>query len=518
MKNASRCIFYILSSLLLVVFLMSPVLVGARVDLPKNLDTWITDAMKDWELPGLAIAIVKDDKVVFAKGFGVKKLGDPASVDENTVFAIGSCTKAFTAAALAILVEDGKIAWDDRATKYLRDFRLMDQFATSEMTVRDLLSHHSGLPSNGGDTLWYGTGNSREEILKRLRYLQPVSSFRSQFGYSNLMYMAAGQIIPSATGKTWDDFLKERIFAPAGMTSTNTSVRDLQGIPNLASPHIKIDGKVQAIPYRNLDNIGPAGSINSSVRDMARWIRLQLGRGDLEGRRIFTEASSGEMWSPQTIVKLPEGALKLLSSRHFEAYGLGWGMHDSMGRKVLMHSGGIDGMISDIELVPEERLGVVVLTNSEVFVAVGIADRIIDWYLGAPDRDWSAEILQQMKAGQAMREAEEKRRDATRAKGAKPSLAIDKYTGSYTDSLYGGLIVELQNGSLVARFGPGIVADLVHWQYDSFRLNVRDRVMLERTMANRFVTFIVNEDAKVDELQVTGLGTFKRLPAAGVVK
>jgi CubicO group peptidase (beta-lactamase class C family) len=472
---------------------------------PQDLDGYITRSMKEWEVPGLSIGIVKDDRLVLARGYGVRKLRDAAAVDENTLFAIGSCSKAFTAAALAILVDEGKIAWDDPATKYLKDFRLYDSFANREITVRDLLSHHSGLPAYGGDPVWYGTDNSREEILRRVQYLQPASSFRSTYAYQNLMFLAAGQIIPAVTGKSWDEFVRERIFAPLGMTSSNTSVRDLDGSPDVAIPHQRIDSQVQVIPYRDIDNIGPAGSINSSVKEMAQWIRLQLGRGALGELRVFSAASSRQMWAPHTIIPLDEAAERLVPSRHFQAYGLGWGMSDYMGRKILRHSGGIDGMISHVAIVPEEKLGVVVLTNLSASLAPAIANRVIDAYLGAPPRDWAAESLKQGREGEEKTRLEQKRRESLRVEGTRPSLALDKYAGTYKDNLYGAIVVAVQEGALVMTFGSDRRASLEHWQYDSFRASFRDR-----TMGKMFVTFEINAEGAVDEVRVEGLGAFKR--------
>ena len=229
----------------------------------QGFDDYVNKALKDWDVPGVAIAVIKDDKIVFAKGYGVREIGKPEKVDERTIFAIGSSTKAFTAASIAMLVDEGKIKWDDPATKYLPGFQLYDANVTREMTVRDLLTHRIGLER--GDALWYATDMSRDEILRRIRFLKPSSSMRSKFGYQNIMFLAAGQMVPQVTGKTWDDFLSERIFTPLGMNSTSTSISALKNSNDVAAPHSKFDDKVTAIPYRMIDNIGPAGSINSNV-------------------------------------------------------------------------------------------------------------------------------------------------------------------------------------------------------------------------------------------------------------
>ena len=244
----------------------------AADSLPKGFDEYIGQVVRDWKVPGLAIAVVKGDTVGFAKGYGVRKLGESVPGDEKTLFAIGSCSKAFTATALAMLVDDGKISWDDPVIKHLRDFQLSDPYATREMTVRDLLCHRSGLARH--DLLWYGASISREEVIRRLRHAPMSTSFRSQFGYQNIMYVAAGQIISAVTGQSWDDFVKQRIFTPLEMTDSNTTTTVLGHAANVATTHEKIEDKVEAVLYRNIDNVGPAGSINSSVADMAQWMRF----------------------------------------------------------------------------------------------------------------------------------------------------------------------------------------------------------------------------------------------------
>ena len=291
----------------------------------KEIDEYSAKAGVDWKVPGFAIAIVKDDRVVFAKGYGVLELGKPTAVDENTLFAIASNSKAFTAAALAILVDEGKVKWDDKVTKYLPSFELYDPYVTRELTIRDLLSHRSGLATFGGDLLWYESEYSRDEILRRIRFLKPTSSFRSRFGYQNIMFLAAGEVVAKVSGKSWDEFVKERFFAPLAMKRTVTSHADLLNSSNVAMPHNEVDGKIRAIRYGKVDNIGAAGGIKSSVADMAQWLRLQLGRGTYEGRKLFSSTASREMWTPHTVFSgISEQAEKFNPTRHFNLYGLGW--------------------------------------------------------------------------------------------------------------------------------------------------------------------------------------------------
>src|SRR6266568_8986407 len=281
---------------------------AAQAGPPADLDAFVTRSMKTFDVPGLAMAIVKDGKVLMAKGYGVRKMGAPAPVDENTLFGIGSNTKAFTTAALATLVDEGKISWDDKVYERLPGFEMYDPYVSHEMTIRDLLTHRSGMGLGEGDLLfWPHTTFTREEIIYKLRFMKPASSFRSHYAYDNLLYMTAGQIIPAVTGTSWDDYVRQRIFAPLGMNHSNFINIAIKPTDNVAFPHSRIDGKLQVIHFEVLDNAAPAGAINSCAADMAKWVQLQLNRGKFVDRdgRLFSEQRSKEMWSPQTI--LPTG-------------------------------------------------------------------------------------------------------------------------------------------------------------------------------------------------------------------
>src|ERR1043165_332207 len=334
---------------LLLLALLTPLAIAQTTDARlKEIDEYAQKALRDWNIPGMAIAIVKDDKVIFAKGYGVRELGKPESVDEHTLFAIASNTKAFTASAVGILVDEGKIKWDDPVTKYLPDFQLYDPYVTREMTVRDLLSHRSGLATFGGDLLWYETNYDRKEIIRRIRYLKPIYSFRSRYGYQNIMFLTAGEIVAAVSGKSWDEFVRERFFNPLGMRMTTTSVRAFKPGDNVATPHNEMDGKVRVIRYSVVDNVGGAAAINSNVAEMAEWLRLQLGRGTYNGKQIFSSKVSHELWSPNTIIPISEAGEKFNPTRHFNLYGMGFFLSDYHGRKVVSHSGGLDGMISQV--------------------------------------------------------------------------------------------------------------------------------------------------------------------------
>jgi CubicO group peptidase (beta-lactamase class C family) len=472
----------------------------------QGFDDYVNKAIKDWEVPGIAIAIVKDDKIVFAKGYGVRELGKPSPVDERTLFAIGSSSKAFTAATVAMLVDEGKLKWDDPATKYLPSLQLYDPYATRELTVRDLLSHRVGLER--GDLLWYASPYDRSEVLRRIRYLKPSSSMRSRFGYQNVMFLAAGQIIPSITGKDWDDFTRERIFVPLGMTATGTSIKTLANSNDVAAPHSKFGDKVESIAWRNIDNIAPAGSINSNVVDMAQWVRLQLGGGKYQNKQLISPTAIKEMHAPQTIIPL-EGAMeKLYPEAHFLSYGLGWFLSDYRGRKLVEHGGAIDGMRALVAMMPEEKMGIVILTNlGGTTLPMPLAYRIFDAYLGAQPRDWSADMLKTIKTLQEQGKAAALKAESERVKGTSTSLAMEKYAGEYQNEMYGDSKIVFENGKLTAQFGPNYTGDLEHWHYDVFRITWRDR-----TQGKGFVSFRLNRQGKVEMMNIENIADFTRAP------
>lgn len=478
----------------------------------RGFDAWVARALGDWAVPGLAVAVVKDDSLVHARGFGVRRVGDTAAVTEHTLFAVGSTTKAFTAAALAMLVDSGLIAWDDPVTKYLPGFQLHDPYVTRELRVRDLLTHRSGLAR--GDALWYATSYDREEVLRRVRYLEPSWSFRSRYGYQNIMFVAAGQIVPAVTGQGWDEFVKRRIFAPLGMVATNTSIALLDSIADVATPHTVVDGRVQPVAWRNIDNIGPAGSINSSVRDMAQWLRLQLGGGAYGGARLITPASVKEMHAAQTVIPVDTLSERLWPSTHFRAYGLGWSLADYRGRKLVAHNGAIDGMRAQVTLVPEEHLGVVVLSNggeTSRLLTQAVAFRVVDAYLGDPVVDWSALLLAVRHRQVARDSTDRAKQDAERVVGTSPSVPQGQYAGTYRSELYGDATISIDNGALVLRFGPHLTADLAHWHFDTFVARWRDP-----GAPAELVTFALDQRGKVQSLTWPDLGSFARTEEAAV--
>jgi CubicO group peptidase (beta-lactamase class C family) len=480
----------------------------AQTEPPPDLDDYVARALKEFEVPGLAVAVVKDGKVALAKGYGVRKIGEPAPVDEQTLFGIASNTKAFTAAALAILVDEGKLSWDDPVTKHLPGFQMYDPYVTREMTVRDLLTHRSGLGLGAGDLMFFPpTTFTREEIVARLRYIKPATSFRSRYAYDNVLYLVAGQVVAAVSGKSWDDFIKERIFAPLGMTASNTSVKDLRPGGNFVSPHQKVEGRLQPVPYMNIDNTAPAGAINSNVAEMAKWMIVQLDEGAIHSgqngnRRLFSQRQSREMWLAQTPIPAgnPPPQLSALRS-NFTAYGLGWGLNDYRGYKVVSHSGGLAGMVSRVRLIPDLKLGIVALTNQEAGGAMeAISHHIIDYYIKAPATDWIGGFRSLAEQRLAQAKEVEKKHSAVRNADSKPSLPLAKYAGRYNDPWYGEVTVAPEGDKLVLRFSrtPGLVGDLEHWQYDTFVARWRDRSL----NADAFVTFALKPDGGVEHMKM----------------
>lgn len=474
----------------------------------QGFDAYVTKAMHDWKVPGLAIAVVKDDSVIFIKGYGTRTMATQQPVDEHTLFAIGSVSKAFTATLVAMLVDEGRMRWDDAAERYLPSLEMYDPYVARELTIRDLLTHRSGLAR--GDLVWYATDYDRDDILRRVRFLRPSWSMRARYGYQNIMYLAAGQAVAKVAGKPWDDVVRERIFTPLGMSETNTSTRALSRLENVATPHQEIDDTLHVIPWHNIDNIAPAGSINSSVHDMAKWLRFHLAQGKVGGKSLVSASALGETHTPQIVTPLGADTKQVNPYTHISAYAMGWNIQDYRGRELHQHGGNIDGMSASAALVPEEKLGVVVLTNANgTPLPTIISYRAIDALLGAPPREWSAEYFKWRTKSREMAKETETKRLAQRATGTKPSLALEKYAGVYADSMYGEAKVSAENGKLRVTYGTMFDGELEHWHYDTFRATWK-----ARSMGRTFLTFTLDADGKVKSLEFGGLTTFGRKPDA----
>lgn len=462
--------------------------------LSADFNSRIEKEMENWKIPGLAVAIVKDGEVFYAQGFGEKKLNSGEKVDTQTLFGIASVSKNITAAALGILVDEGKISWDSKIVDIIPWFSLSDPWVTQQVTVRDVLTHQVGVGRILGNRLQFMSGHSRDDLIRKMRYHEFEQPFRGSYVYSNMMYSVAGQVIEYVTGKTWDEFLKERIFNPLGMKS-NTSILSLTDDVNAAWPHQEIEGKVVPIQRRNWDNAGPAGGINASVEDVAKWLILQLGdAGEYKGKRIVSARQMAEIHKPQVV--RPSGGNPYGSQ---QTYGLGWNIFDYQGKRVLTHGGATDGFNTAAYLVPELELGVIVVGNNFNQLGDAIAYTVMDSFIGVQQRDWFAHYLGNFKRNYENASKLREEIHASRVANTKPTLDEKKYLGMYYSNLYDSLEVRQGEKGLELKLWnqETVVADLEHWHYDTFRAVWRNRAMREE-----FVTFGVGKDGKVAQIEV----------------
>jgi len=479
-----------------------------RVDLAA-FDAYVAKAVREWNVPGLAVAIVRGDSIVFEKGYGTRTLGRDEPVDAHTLFAVGSTTKAFTVATLLMLADSGKVDLDAPVRTYLPSFEVRDPFVTRELTVRDLLTHRSGVEPD--DFLWV-MGYSRAEVIRRMRWLPQVTSPRSHYAYNNLSYVVAGEVAAAAGGRPWEELVRARILAPLDLRETVMGLGELRGRPNVASAHLRVNDSTRVIPERNIDNAGPAGSIHSSAHDMGRWLAFLMDSARAGGRRLISGERLGEMFSPQFVVPLDAfypGAR--LAGTRFVNYGLGWFLQDYHGRFVAMHTGSIDGMSAIAGILPDERVAVVVLANLDhAELRHALLYRVLDLYTGHPERDWSTELRALYGAAENAGRAARARRLAQRARGTRPSLPLARYAGVYNDTVHGDLRVRVENGRLVAAFGASLTADLEHWNYDTFRVRFHEA----GDQGDNYVTFSLGPDGSVRAATVEGLPPFRRVADA----
>lgn len=475
----------------------------AHAQAPPGLDAFVERTMGAFEVPGLALAIVKDGTVAVAKGYGVRRLGERERVDARTLFGIASNTKVFTATALGLLVEEGKIEWDAPVVQYLPWFHMWDPWVTRELTVRDLLVHRSGLGLGAGDLLWWPASTyNRREIAARLRFIRPATSFRSAYAYDNVLYIVAGELIESVTGQSWEDFISARILSRVGMADSNARHSAVTRGGNLAWPHARVDGIVRPIAPFTSDNTNAAGGINSNAADMARWLLVQLGGGRLpDGSRLFSDRTARELTTIVTPMPTPEPPPELPHLRSdFHGYGLGLVIRDYRGRKVVTHVGGLPGYVSRVFMLPGEQLGVAVLTNQEATEAFdAIALHVADYYIGAPQTDWLDGYLKVRERQRAERAAVE--RKAASVGGAwKPSAPLAAHVGNYADAWYGEVTVALEDDRLVMRFArtPALVGDLEHWQHETFIVRWRDREL----RADAYATFSLDPEGRIDQIRM----------------
>ncbi|MEO8621668.1 MAG: serine hydrolase [bacterium] len=472
---------------------------------PAGFDAYVERVIKTFDVPGVAVAIVKDGKVVVAKGYGVRALGKPERVDAETRFGIASNTKVFTATAIAMLVEQGKIEWDAPVIRYLPDFAMYDPFVTRELTVRDLLVHRSGLGLGAGDLLWWPASTyDRAEIARRLRYIKPATSFRSAYAYDNVLYLVAGQLIEKVSGQSWEDFVRTRILVPIGMTTSTVRHADAANGGNVATTHAEVNGVVRQIAPMVSDNTNPAGGINSTAADMAKWMIVQMDSGRISPQtRLYTPASTRQIWS--IVTPTPVGSRVRAGFEHLRpnvsGYALGLGISDYRGNLKLQHSGGLPGYVSLVTMIPGKRLGVAVLTNqesSEAFNAITL--RAIDNYLNVPELDYLGLFAALRDTARMQLARANSRAAAARDSNSGPSLPLAKYAGRYVDAWYGDVDIALEGKALVMRFShtPQLVGDVTHWQHDAFLVRWRDREL----RADAYATFALNPDGTIDQLKM----------------
>jgi len=456
----------------------------------KGFDQFVDKVMKDWKVQGLSVAIVYKDKVVLSKGYGYRNVEQKLPVTDETLFAIGSCTKAFTAAGVCLLREDGLLELDKPVREYIPDFKLQDEYVSENMTARDLLCHRSGLPRH--DLIWYGSSSTRRELFSKLRYLEPSAPFRTTYQYQNLMFMTAGILIEDVSGTSWEKFTRERIFDPLGMNSTNFSVIDLQKAKDFSTGYAEQNDVVNVIPYMNIDAIGPAGSINSTAKDMSKWVTALINGGKYNGKKVFSESTIQAMQTPSMVnttqpIQYDES--------FYVMYGLGWAITSYRGHVRVDHGGNIDGFSASTCFMPRDSIGVVVLTNMNGTALTSIVrNNVLDRMLGMPAVDWNKRLLDErakQREGQAKSKKEE---DANRVKDTKPSHALEAYVGKFEHPAYGLLEISKEGEGLFIGI-HGKKSALEHYHYDVFKATD------EKYFDGQKFAFVSNIRGDIDELQ-----------------
>ncbi len=462
---------YIICFVMLQVSIRAIPQTDTEVAIITNLDRYYEKCVQDWDIPGMSVAIVKDGQVIFSKGYGVKKAGKNERPDGNTMYAIASNSKAFTSFIIGQLVDEGKCSWDDKAKKYLPWFEVYDPVVSSQVNLRDLLSHRVGLGTFSGDVIWYKSDLTAKNILLRAKHLPAAFEFRAGYGYSNLMYLAAGEIIREITGKSWFENVQERILVPLGMNRTTIYPEELSGFGNVATPHARLNDINIPIEYTSWVEIAAMGGLISSVNDVAKWMILNLNHGNWNNKTLISAPSLNLMWTPHNN-RVVDHTLSNDFDNHFNGYGLGWNLRDYHGRLYVGHTGGYDGMISAISMLPDEKLGVVVLTNGMKSPYMAVIYQTLDALIGVnKGKDWSTELLERTES----REKNDTRiadRKASRVAGTKPSLPFEKYAGTYYSDIYGEIRVSMVNNKLKLEMehSPELTMTLNHFHYDVFEI------------------------------------------------
>lgn len=451
-------------------FLLSSLQISAQVDV-KAIDKYIEKARKDWNVPGMAVAIVKDGQVVLSKGYGVKEIGGKDKVDDKTQFAIASNSKAFVASAISRLVEEGKLSWDDKVREYLPYFGLYDdEYVSSNATIEDLLCHRLGLGTFSGDVIWYKSEKEPEDFIKHAAFVPEEFEFRNGYGYSNLMFITAGEIISKVTGEPWENYATESFFKPLGMSNTTLSINTISD--NIATPHKPtLENGTVPIEWVSWDKVSAAGGVISCANDMAQWMMMNLNGGEWKGQQLINKEQQNRLWTPNNNYYLSERSKESIPGRHFAGYGLGWGLQDYHGTMMVSHGGGYDGMYSRVMMIPDLKLGVVVLTNTMEGISTPLTYYIANQYLKKDMRDWSGEYLERARSNNGHKDQVEER-IKNRVQGTVPALAVGQITGTYYDPMYGEISVSQEDDKLRLSFekAPLLGASLEHWHYDVYEI------------------------------------------------
>ena len=482
---------------------------------PADFDQRVEALRTKYGVPGVTVSIVEDGRTTLARGYGVRDLANPQPVDADTIFATGSTGKAFTTAALAILVDEGKIKWDDKVIDHIPWFRMYDPWVTREMTIRDLLVHRSGLGLGAGDLLFLPRSDlSRAETVRRLRHIEPATSFRSGYAYDNILYIVAGQLIEEVSGQPWEAFVEQRIFGRLGMADSTADDQSFLASPNHARPHARLNGAIRGLGDQvPLDasatisaNAAPAGGLAISADDMTKWLTAQLARGDLPGdgdARLFSEAASREMWKPVVLQPISEAPPALKPAQPmFSTYALGWTVQDYRGAKLVWHGGAVFGSLAAVALLPEQNVGLYVAANSEEGEVVrGLLYELLDHYLELPHHGWP-EKFHDFKAARSAEAVKALQAPAAKPADVGPSLPLARYAGQYQDPWYGKIDISHGRDGLSIAFphSMGLTAKLEHWQYDTFRT-----VFADKSIEPAYVTFALDADGKVDRITMKAI-------------
>jgi len=470
----------------------------------SGIDSVAERARASFNVPGIAVAVIKDGKIIHSKGYGVRSLATGLPVDANTLFGIASNSKAFTAFALGILVDEHKISWDDKVRRWIPEFKLYSPYVTEDFSIRDLLTHRSGLGLGAGDLMFFPDSSDFElkDILYNLQFLKQASSFRTKFDYDNNMYIVAGEVVKRASGISWDDFVETRILQPIGMNKSACSFDRLKDKSDVIDAHAEVEGKVQVIA-RSVSKVDhSAGGINSNISDLCKWVSLLLNQGKYgpDLKSLYSAQIQKEIWSPQTIITSGDPGYY---NTHFKSYGFGFFIEDVKGLKQLSHTGGLEGMVTQITIIPELQLGIIVLTNQEEGDAfTSITNTIKDGYLGLPRKDWVTELLADRNSDRAHDKTitDPIWSEIKKSQTNPPKIDFDIYSGTYRDPWLGEVFVSLKNGKywFDSKRSPKLTGELLPYKENSFVVKWNDRSM----GADAFVIFRLNENGRSDAMQM----------------